>query len=241
MGILLLVSGCASSAATEPLNGSQAASRSAVSTAETQSFENSVQSARHEALRVARAFADYRWSGGEENAFHGFDKWRNWIDTPDQKQLPDYGWQLDGKENVGIPYQWGGFSDLRQFENGIEEGLLAGHLPRKGQSGLTRKAVGVDCSGLVSRCWGLRSKQSTRSLLRISVQLSSYDDLLPGDILNLVNNHAMLFVRFEDSSRQTLHVIEATASKGKVHRSVHERSMLMSKGYLPLRYQSFVK
>jgi len=147
---------------------------------------------------------------------------------------------MTGSENVGVPYKWGGFSSLSQFDQGIADGKLAGHIPTSGKSAATMKAVGVDCSGLVSRCWRLPGKKSTRSLPKISVLLASYDDLQPGDVLNVANRHVMLFVEFENADKSVLKVVEATAGKGKVHYSSYSRELLLKNGYQPLRYRGFV-
>ncbi|NQU50363.1 MAG: hypothetical protein HQ519_17075 [Planctomycetes bacterium] len=195
--------------------------------------------ARQRIVQIAEEYVNHQWSGSEKNAFHGADEWRNQIDTPDQMRLPDHGWSLSGGENVGVPYQWGGFSSLDEFNQGIAAGLFGGHLPTRGLSVYTREAVGVDCSGLVSRCWELSSKRSTRSLPSICMQLRSYDQLLAGDILNLLDRHTMLFVEFENGDKSLLKVIEATAAKGKVHYSSYRREVLIEKGYLPLRSKRF--
>jgi hypothetical protein len=189
-------------------------------------------------LSMAEAYADYQWTARSENAFHGIDSMGNVIDTPDQNFRPKYGWSLAGDANVGIPYQWGGASSLANFERGLAEGKFAGHIPTRGKSFWTSQAVGVDCSGLVSKCWRLSGKQSTRSLPKICVQLAIYDQLLPGDILNLRDHHTMIFVAFEGPNHQKIKVIESTARQGRVHHSLHDRGELEHQGYLPLRYQA---
>jgi hypothetical protein len=191
-------------------------------------------------IAAAETYADFRWNGTSANAFHGVDEMGNVIDTPDQKFRPQFGWSLEGAVNTGVPYQWGGASSLGAFERGVTSGKLAGHIPTRGQSFWTSEAVGVDCSGLVSNCWRLPGKQSTRSLPKICLQLTSYDQLLPGDILNLRDRHTMIFVSFEAADHQQLNVIEATARQGRVHRSVRDRNDLEGQGYVPLRFRSLV-
>lgn len=185
----------------------------------------------------ARAFAEHRWSASEANAFHGVDQWGNRIDTPDADGSGlGTGWSLTGAPNQGVSYQWGGSSSIAEFEAGVAAGKWAGHLPTDGQSYFTPQAVGVDCSGLVTQVWRLPHKESTRSLPRLCRELADYDELLPGDILNLVDRHTMLFVGWEDADRQVLRVIEATVREGRVHESTHARAELQRKGYRPLRY-----
>lgn len=192
---------------------------------------------RAEVVEHARAYARHRWSASPRNAFHGEDRFGNRIDTPDAAGTDlATGWRADGEPNQGVAYQWGGFSSIAEFEAGVAEGKWAGHLPTDGRSFYTPAAVGVDCSGLIARVWGLPRKESTRSLPRICRELRSYDDLLPGDILNLRDRHTMLFVAWEDAARSRLRVIEATVREGRVHESIHVRRELEQRGYVPLRY-----
>jgi len=185
----------------------------------------------------AYAFAKHRWSASGGNAFHGEDEWGNRIDTPDRVGSGlATGWSHEGEPNIGVSYQWGGWSSLAEFESGVAQGKWAGHLPTSGQSFFTDAAVGVDCSGLISRVWRLPRKQSTRSLPQICTSLASYDDLRPGDILNRVGRHTMLFVEFVDGDTGRLRVIESTVRQGRVHESVHQRSELQRRGYQALRY-----
>lgn len=188
-------------------------------------------------IEHAYAFAEHRWSASEANAFHGEDRFGNHINTPDATGSGlETGWRADGSPNVGVAYQWGGFSSIAEFEAGVAEGKWAGHLPTDGLSFFTPAAVGVDCSGLVSRVWRLPRKESTRSLGRFCRELQNWDELLPGDVLNRVDRHTMLFVEWVGPGRRQLKVIEATVREGRVHESVHDRADLERRGYRALRY-----
>ena len=229
---LLLLGACATA---PPTDGA--------ATAELSAYElrlQQIDEARQAALAIGDQYVQHSWTGGPDNAFHGLDATNNQIDTPDDLNMPEHGWSVSGDENLGVPYKWGGFSSLQQFDQGIADGKLAGHIPTRGKSAATLKAVGVDCSGFVSRCWQLRGKRSTRSLPKICIELESYDQLQPGDALNVVNRHVMLFVEFENNDKSRLKVVEATAGKGKVHYSSYARDVLIKNGYRPLRYQNFV-
>jgi len=192
---------------------------------------------REQVVDHARAYVSHRWSAGEANVFHGEDQFGNRIDTPDAEGAAlATGWKASGEPNQGVSYQWGGFSSIAEFESGVASGKWAGHLPTDGRSFFTPQAVGVDCSGLVSRVWGLSRKESTRSLPEISRRLEDWGELLPGDILNRVGRHTMLFVEWADSSQASLRVIEATTREGRVHESVHLVADLQRRGYQALRY-----
>lgn len=188
---------------------------------------------RAEILAIARRYAEHKWSANSDHVFHGLDMNGNQVDTPDK----DYraGGFTVGEENVGIPYKWGGFSSIDQFDQGISENMFAGHLPNKGSSPASPQAVGVDCSGLVSRCWDLPKKHSTRSLGNLCYYLDSYEDLEPGDIINSFDGHAVIFESFADAERKKVVVYEAGGTK--VQKSVYPVSRLKKGNFKPLRYK----
>ena len=149
------------------------------------------------------------------------------VDTPDRDTHSDwpetYGWKSN-EENIGMPYQWGGFSSISGFNltNPIDfEDQYTGTDSFQGKThyagdvftdtwAMSNDACGVDCSGFVSRCWNLSSKQSTRTLNSSEFSLPITIDLLQmGDILLRENHHVMLFKEFEDINKTILTVYEA--------------------------------
>ena len=197
----------------------------------TESHEKRDVVSRDEVLEIAGRYADHRWQASANNVFHGRDQSGIYVDTPDSSFHKD-GFVI-GSSNVGIPYKWGGFSSLADFDRGLLNGKFAGHL-RKGRSPGSAQAVGVDCSGLVSRCWDLPRKHSTRSLGNFCYRLKSYDDLLPGDILNRFDKHVMIFESFVDPTRNRIAVYEAVYPR--VKRNIHSVADLKAQDYVPLRY-----
>lgn len=51
---------------------------------------------------------------------------------------------------MGLPYDWGGYMTLFQFDQQINAGYGAGSYPEHGVLSCT---AGVDCSGFVSKAW----------------------------------------------------------------------------------------
>ncbi len=88
------------------------------------------------------------------------------VDTPDAYYKPAdgrNGWWMPGLVNQGVPYKWGGFDDIGSFDEGIANGKAGGDVssPAKRQAdnaAVSNHAVGVDCSGFVSRCLKLPAR-----------------------------------------------------------------------------------
>ena len=190
--------------------------------------------ARAAILEIGERFASLRWRASEDNVLHGEDERGVRVDTPDASFDPK-GWLADGSENVGMPYSWGGFTSLEEFELGLNAKLYAGNVPMSERAWSSQAAMGVDCSGFVSHCWNLPQKQSTRSLGALSYELGSYDELEPGDILNKFDSHVVLFKSFEGDGRSTLRVLEA--ARLRVEESVYTRKQLERSGFVPMRYK----
>ena len=85
---------------------------------------------RDEILATARRYAEHKWSANSKHVFHGKDGNGIQVDTPDKDYRAD-GFVV-GKENVGIPYKWGGFSSIEEFDKGIAADMIAAHLPKQG-------------------------------------------------------------------------------------------------------------
>ncbi len=145
---------------------------------------------------------------------------------------------------TGVPYKWGGFSGIigvtsytdcgYNFSQGLNAGLYAGDKNCDTSFG-SCCAVGVDCSGFVSQCWGLSTKYSTSTLPPVSYLLYSYDFLEQGDALNNLSSHVMLFFRRETDGRFT--VYESSALDWKV--SLRSYYAYQISGYSPYRYWQY--
>ena len=204
---------------------------------------------RKEAIALAEEYTRFRWKPSLANAFHGVDRDGIRVDTPDSAfanpgSRP--GWWVPGRTNVGIPYMWGGFSSLSEFQEGIATGRYAGDVytrekRRLLESAVSRQAVGIDCSGLISRCWGLERSYSTRELPDLCVPLASFEQLKPGDILNSPNNHVLLFAAFADKDHKRLIAYEAgSPPTWKVLKDSLSVPLLKRFGYQPWRYRNIV-
>ncbi len=139
---------------------------------------------RNNALKIADSYVNYKYICKSQNLAP------NGITGPDGDivKTPPYlkvGW------NAKIPYMWGGFSTLADFYSGITYlNYYAGDIHT---TGVSNYAVGVDCSGFVSRCWQLSYHASTAYMPNITTQLSDWTKIKPGDAI-LKPGHVRLFV-----------------------------------------------
>lgn len=213
---------------------------------ETERLEAPSRVTRSQVLTTAVQYASHPWTGRPANVRHGRDQAGIQVDTPDisyQKPGEVPGYWIPGELNHGIPYQWGGFSTPEEFDRGIAGGLAAGDVYTSEKRALlyeavSGEAVGIDCSGFVSRCWGLPRSFSTRELAKLCEELPSWDDLKPGDALNLYNAHVLIFSGWTGPGRTHLAGYETGGPPDwKVVRHVVGTAFLKQKGYRPLRYR----
>jgi len=155
---------------------------------------------RQKIINNAEPYATHKWYCNANN-IRNYDCGGAHVTTPSWVKVGD---------NISVPYMWGGFSSLDQFDQGLLDGVSAGDSYTHGNGAGSTCAVGVDCSGFVSRAWGLGRKYSTRSLPDISTQYASYNDLLPGDIVNYAGHHVRLIHTV--NSNGSFLIIEASGS-----------------------------
>ena len=194
------------------------------------------------ALKTAETYVQHRWTAAPQNLRHGKDSAGIEIHTPDRPG--GHGdpagdcWVPDAK-NTGVAYQWGGFDTPASYDSGLRAGKAAGDVytaekRRKGGAAVSGDAVGIDCSGFVSRCWGLAKKHSTSMLFGISQRLPSADALRPADIMNTAEGHVLLFVRWLDAEKTRALFYEA-APFSKTRATERLLADLTASGYQPLR------
>ena len=197
---------------------------------------------RSEALQIAGSYVAHSWIPTEANAFHGVDADGIRVDTPDanfQENEEERGWWIVGQRNIGVPYKWGGFEALEEFDEGLRQGKYAGDVysvekRRLLDGAVSKHAVGVDCSGFVSRCWRLPRSYSTRELPQLCDSVADFSDLRPGDIFNRHNAHVRLFAGWTDDTRSRARVYEALAQVQLTERSIED---MIGEGYSAWRYR----
>jgi hypothetical protein len=196
---------------------------------------------RNEVVKYAQEYANHTWVPTEKNLLHGYDNDEILVNTPDiaySSGIFRCGWWIINQENKGLPYSWGGSSNIKEFELGIAEGKYAGNVPDRKDNGFSKYTVGLDCSGLLAICWKLPKKLSTKELPTIASPLESINGLLPGDILLKPGSHVMIFIDFTDNTKLYANIIDSTRSTGKVSSRTICISEFLGRGYNGYRLNS---
>lgn len=165
---------------------------------QTQEFGPLAAGNRFEALKIGEAFALHKYKCSSNNLAP------TEVTAPGGDIVKTPSWLIVG-DNARIPYKWGGFNTLAQFDEGLLNGKYAGDIHT---SGVSSWAVGLDCSGFVSRCWQLTYHSSTSNMPSITTQYSSWDSLKPGDAIHKVG-HVRLFV--ERTPNGSFKIVEAAS------------------------------
>ena len=133
-----------------------------------------------------------------------------------------------------VPYDWGGFDSVNGYNGFMDPNTYqAGDIWWCDNGCVEACSKGVDCSGYVSRAWGLATKYSTGSLTGISTPLSSFGALQRGDILDLPASHVALFSSFAPNGG--VNVYEATTDN--LDRVVYRTwDLAKAANYTPFRY-----
>ena len=145
-------------------------------------------------------------------------------------------WVIVG-HNTSMPYCWGGFSSRASFTTGLTNGKSAGDNDcTTNGDGSETCALGVDCSGFVSRSWALTTKYSTSTLPNISTAYTSASQVQLGDIFNYAGSHVRLVnTNYGNGSYQ---VMESSANGWHVAYNTYTASQLTS--YVPRYYVNIV-
>lgn len=151
-----------------------------------------------------------------------------------------------GKKITRIPYNWGGFDTPEAFAKKMNDGKLAGNVCtcREPEYNYCQvpEAAGVDCSGFVSRAWGLPEKQGTSQLAETTVSkaITSILDVRPGDAFDRPGSHVRLVFGTVEGANLTFVILESTtapACEGVCEQNYTAKQL---SGYKPIRYKLVV-
>lgn len=192
------------------------------------------------AIKRARAFLDARWTLSPANFVRPGIVHE--CEPPDGKywtRPTRFSAAHVGKQVAAVPYKWGGFDSVEQFQRRMSAArpALAGDVctcrEARFDGCLVAAAAGIDCSGFVSRSWDLGEHRGTSQLAGIAADLPDLFHLKPGDILNRPGAHVRLFVGFEPGPEVRLRTLESAVSCGGVCERVFTPAQLAA--YRPMR------
>jgi cell wall-associated NlpC family hydrolase len=194
-----------------------------------------------QAIATALTYTELQWMPEERHIRHGKDLSGITVHTPDttlSQHGDKRGWWKPGVPAKGMAYKWGGFDTPESFLHGLRDGKKAGDIAnsykiRLDNDAISKGSVGVDCSGFISRCWGLPKHYSTRDFPTISDPIA-WDDMQPGDII-LKKGHVLMY-----AGRQGGYIIgyeSGPIPTWRVRRCAIHIDYLKKDGYSPWRYK----
>ncbi len=201
-------------------------------------MENDLRKWGQQVIEKALEYVNFEWFATEQNVMHGTDKAGRFVDTPDvtwKGEILDCGWWKVNEKNIGIPYGWGNASTLEEFELGLKEGKYAGNVPEDKKRYGSYHTVGVDCSGLLTVCWGLPKKIATRDIPNCAKVVNNLNEIQQGDVFSVPGSHVMFFKEFVDEEKREVVIIDSTRSTGKVSQRKLLVKDLFDQGYVIYR------
>lgn len=151
-----------------------------------------------EVFSNAKAYLNYEWTATAENIWNQASCGGKSVNTPD--------WVTAG-DHTAMAYCWGGNSTLSQFTAYLPEGKSAGdNNTSVGYGAEPECSIGVDCSGFVSRCYGLSTHYST-TVLNVNAlfgHYSGYEELHDGDFINNPGSHTRLVTKINANGTITV-------------------------------------
>lgn len=168
---------------------------------------------RDEVIVRAKAFSFHPWTVSQANLTASCKSSYKSVYTPG-----DY---------MGLPYDWGGYMTLFDFDQQIANGAGAGSYPEDGVLSCT---AGLDCSGFVSKTW--KTGHFSTSTIHQTSSAIAQNQMLPGDVYNKAGYHVVLYSHTLGSGEPVFY-----ESVGyNVHVSAPGWSWV--NGYTPRRYDS---
>ena len=140
---------------------------------------------RDQVMTTARAYAYHPWHCSAQNLDGGCP--------------PGYRSAYVVGDHMGLPYDWGGYMTLHQFDAQIAEGKAAGSPP----GDVLACTAGLDCSGFVAQCWQV-AQLGTWGLPQVSTTIAR-DALRPGDAIDEPGYHVVLWSHRQADGRPFLY------------------------------------
>lgn len=154
--------------------------------------------------------------------------------------IPSYLVAAGGKAQTydSVSYNWGGFDSIAEFNKKIlTNKLKAGNVNSK--SNPLSCAAGVDCSGYVSRAWGLTSKLGTWDIASNKItEEADWNGLKAGDVYINPGVHVVLYRMKDDFLGRRVYIAESNFEQGRVIEQIVPISWLKDLKFQPRRVKS---
>ncbi len=170
-------------------------------------------------MQIAKSYADHKWTCTSANTKASCSSSYTSDYTPGTY--------------TGVPYDWGGYKTLAEFDSEIKQGYGAGSHSKDGVLWCT---TGVDCSGYVSKCWQ-EKRYTTSNISEISYVIDK-NSVKKGDIFNKAGSHVVLFSHFDSGGKPIFY--EASGSASKVRLNTTGGWSFLS-GYTARRYKNITE
>jgi hypothetical protein len=128
----------------------------------------------------------------------------------------------------GLPYDWGGYYTIEEYDAAIADGLGAGS---HSWHGILSCTAGLDCSGFLSQVWDA-PHNSTSTFHTVTSDIA-VTDLLRADAVNDAGSHVVLYTYETDAGMPVFYEAAGSAQRTRLN-SGSGWSYL--DGYQPIRY-----
>lgn len=169
---------------------------------------------REDALDIAAQYATHVWSMTSANTTASCDS--------------DYVSDYAPGTYTGLPYDWGGYMTLSEYDDQISQGYGAGGHSSQGSLWCT---AGVDCSGFVSKTWET-GHYATSTFYEVTTDIS-WDTIERADAVNDAGSHVVLFTHIGEDGWPVFW--EASGGADKVHIN-NTGGWSYLDGYQPIRF-----
>ncbi len=167
------------------------------------------------ALDNAAAYAIHSWSMGSVNMTASCSS--------------DYESTYSPGTYIGLPYDWGGYMDIAEFDAQIADGYGAGSHSWHGSLSCT---AGLDCSGFVSMVWET-GHYSTSTFYGCTDEIG-WNDLKRADAVNDAGSHMVLFAYENDAGDPVFYEAAGSAERTRINSG---SGWSYFDGYVPIRFE----
>ncbi|MDP2309620.1 MAG: MYXO-CTERM sorting domain-containing protein [Pseudomonadota bacterium] len=173
---------------------------------------------RETVLDNAARYASHVWASSNDNQY---------AECTDGDYESDY----PPGEYTGLPYDWGGYVTLDEFDEQIDDGYGAGSHSWHGSLSCT---TGVDCSGFVSMVWET-GHYSTSTFADGPTSEISWSQVERGDAVNDAGSHVVLYTHETDGGWPVFYEAAGSAEKVRLNAT---GGWSYVEGYQPIRFDN---